>query len=216
MSAPSTSAQFTGTRAYQQATAAYIADRLPAEVSAGIRGNAPDDIKEVPVKWLTIFAREHYTGALQGGELGFGGQGGSMARAMRVTEVDILPKLDAAETGPPGVEGRVVVEIAVTPEMCDHTGVLAQGAVVFFIDECSTLSMVVANYAEGRPSPPGVSCTISVGFHGTARAGTTLRIVNRSLAVGRGVNSGRSDVWCTQQNKIIASGTQTTMPPSLL
>lgn len=226
-SASAASPPLLSTRDYQKFTTNYILNPLPSHLIAHIRGNAPDYIKELPVKWLTIFARDHYDGALRGGKKGFGAQGGDMASQMRVTEVGILPKTDSVPplhtssagsdpAQPAPVEGRVVVEIEVTADMCDQQGLLAQGALAFLIDECSTLSMVVANYAEDRPSPPGVSCNISVGFHGVARQGTTLRIVNRSLSVGRGLNSGRSDVWCTQQNKIIATGTQTTMPPSQL
>ncbi|EAU84249.1 hypothetical protein CC1G_08179 [Coprinopsis cinerea okayama7 len=185
-------------RKNQQETDNFLRSPLPDAVTRDIRGNAPKAVKELPVKWLAVFrnrgnAFSHH-----------------IAERMKVTDVDIVTSVDDGHK----IEGRVVVEVEVTPEMCDGEGVMHQGALVFLIDECSTLSMVVANAAEGRVTPPGVSCSINTLFHSTATAGTKLRIVNRSLAAGYDSNSGRSDVWDSENHKLIASGTQLTMPPS--
>ncbi|KAH6914651.1 hypothetical protein BKA70DRAFT_1368572 [Coprinopsis sp. MPI-PUGE-AT-0042] len=169
----------------------FLISPLPSTLTSHIRGNAPAGIKELPVKWLAVFRHR--------------------GNSMRVVEVDIVPSVDDEEK----IEGRVVVEVDVIPEMRSAEGVLHQAALVFLIDECSTLAMVVANAAEGRNSPPGVSCSINALFHGAATSGTKLRIVNRSLSSSHESNSGRSEVWNVQTHKLIASGTQLTMPPSL-
>ncbi|TFK28958.1 hypothetical protein FA15DRAFT_611077 [Coprinopsis marcescibilis] len=176
----------------------FVDTPLGAELVRRIKGNAPQSIKALPVKWLAVFRNRGNAFAH------------NVADRMRVTDVDVLPRADDKEK----MEGRVVVEVVVADEMCDADGVLSQGALVFLVDECSTLSMVVANANEGRISPPGVSCSINIMFHGSARSGATLRIINRSLASGHDANSGRSEVWDIANHKMIASGTQLTMPPS--
>lgn len=71
---------------------------LPAELLAGISGNAPDEIKELPVKWLTIF-RKHGKGFA-----------GAIAGRLKVTEVSVVAHTD----DPLKAEGKVITEIDVT------------------------------------------------------------------------------------------------------
>lgn len=71
---------------------------LPAEFLAGISGNAPNEIKELPVKWLTIFRKD-----------GKGFAGGITGR-LKVTEVSVVPHPD----DPLKMEGKVITEIDVT------------------------------------------------------------------------------------------------------
>ncbi|KAF8165863.1 hypothetical protein B0H34DRAFT_690749 [Crassisporium funariophilum] len=176
----------------------YLQSRLPVDVMAGITGNAPLEIKELPVKWLAIFRNRGK------------GFAGSVADRVKVTDVSIVPSVD----DPLKIEGKVTVEVDVTPDMCDARGVLHEGCIVYLLDECSTVAMVVNNAAEGRWSPPGVSMTINTLFHAPALAGTKLRIVNSSLASGDQTNAARTQVWDTNNHRLVASGTQLAMPPS--
>lgn len=182
----------------QEMTKLFLETPLDASITDNILGNAPPRVKELPVKWLAIF--------LNSGN-GFCGQ---LADSLKVTEVWIVPSANDPEK----LEGKVVCEIVVTPGMCTPNGVLHQGMTGFLIDECSTLCMVVGNAGEGRNTPPGVSCSFNLLFHAQALCGTTLRIVNHSLGAGWAANSGRTEVWDKDNHRLIASGTQLTMPPS--
>lgn len=71
---------------------------LPAEILAGISGNAPDEIKELPAKWLTIFRNNGK------------GFAGAIAGRLKVTEVSVVPHPD----DPLKMEGKVITEIDVT------------------------------------------------------------------------------------------------------
>lgn len=71
---------------------------LPAELLAGISGNAPNEIKELPVKWLTIFRKDGK------------GFGGAIAGRLKVTEVSVVAHPD----DPLKAEGKVITEIDVT------------------------------------------------------------------------------------------------------
>ncbi|PPR04664.1 hypothetical protein CVT24_011882 [Panaeolus cyanescens] len=51
-------------------------------------------------------------------------------------------------------------------------------------------------------------------FHSPASVGTKLRIINKSLAVGETSNSAKTEIWDVQNNRLVASGAQLSMPPS--
>jgi len=70
---------------------------LPAELLAEISGNAPNEIKELPVKWLTIFRKDGK------------GFAGAIAGRLKVTEVSVVPH----PHDPLKMEGKVVTEIDV-------------------------------------------------------------------------------------------------------
>ncbi|KAF6761928.1 hypothetical protein DFP72DRAFT_591708 [Ephemerocybe angulata] len=182
----------------QEETQQFLALPLDASVIEAIEGNAPIHIKELPVKWLAVF-RSRGNGFCN-----------AVAEKVKVTETWVVPSVE----DPGRLEGKVVCEVEATPDMCNSEGNVHEGVLVFLIDECSTLSMVVANASEGRSTRPGVSCSINSLFHGHARSGTTLRIVNRSLGTGDASNTGRTEIWDKGNHKLIASGTQMTMPPT--
>ncbi|KAF8958497.1 hypothetical protein BDZ97DRAFT_1841709 [Flammula alnicola] len=177
----------------------FLQSRLPEDVIAGITGNASPEIKEIPLKWLSVFRNKGK------------GFAGDIAGRVRVTDVSIVASVD----DPLKMEGKVTMEITVTPDMCNGQGVLDEGCIVFLIDECSTTAMVVINAYDGLNTPPGVSQVINTFYHSTAIVGTTLRIVNRSVATGRESNAGKTELWDTANHRLVASGTQLTMPPSI-
>ncbi|PPQ65513.1 hypothetical protein CVT24_010809 [Panaeolus cyanescens] len=177
----------------------FLETRLPEELMAGITGNVPIEIKELPVKWLGVFRRKGK------------GFSGNIAKRLQVKDVSILPSVDDPEK----LEGIVTCEIDVTPDMCNAQGLLDQGCIVYLLDECSTISMVVGNAAEGRMAPAGVSQTINTLFHSAATVGTTLRIINRALASGFETNSAKTEIWNKQTHRLVASGTQLSMSPSI-
>jgi len=78
-------------------TLRLLQSRLPAELLAGISGNAPNEIKELPVKWLTIFRKDGK------------GFAGAITRRLKVTEVSVVPH----PHDPLKMEAKVVTEIDV-------------------------------------------------------------------------------------------------------
>ncbi|KDR84176.1 hypothetical protein GALMADRAFT_220003 [Galerina marginata CBS 339.88] len=176
----------------------YLQSRLPDELTSGITGNAPLEIKELPLKWLAIFRNKGR------------GFAGSVAARLKVTDVSVVPSVD----DPLKKEGKVVCDIEVTPDMCSERGVLDEGCIFFLIDECSTVAMVVINAYDGLNTPPGVSQTINTFYHNPALVGMKLRLVSTSLSSGLQTNAGRCEVWDTKNHRLVASGTQQTMPPS--
>ncbi|KIM36046.1 hypothetical protein M413DRAFT_449377 [Hebeloma cylindrosporum] len=172
---------------------------LPTGLVAGISGNAPNEIKELPVRWLMIFRKDGK------------GFAGAIAGRVKVTEVSVVPH----PADPLKLEGKVVSEIDVTEDMCNSSGVVDDGCIAFLIDESSTTAMVVINAYSDINAVAGVSQTINFCFHHPAVVGTKLRIVSTSLASGYESNSGRCEVIDMSNHRLVASGTQMTMPPSM-
>ena len=82
----------------------FIKSRLPDELVYQVGGNAPREVKEVPLKWLAIFRSRP------------GGFSNSIARRIKVVEVSIVKN----HNDPFVEEGRMVSEIDVTEGEC-HT-----------------------------------------------------------------------------------------------
>ncbi|KAF9458490.1 hypothetical protein BDZ94DRAFT_102837 [Collybia nuda] len=181
-----------------QSLRSFLETRLEDEVVSLVSGNAPREIKEIPIKWLTIFRNRKISFA------------NSIADRIKVVEVSIVENPE----DPFKIDGRVVCEIDVTSDMLNATGAMHEGCAVFLIDECSACSLAVLNAAEGRPSRPGVSQAINTIFHSQARLGTRLRIVNTSMTGGVEMTSCKAEIWDIQNHRLIASGVQLQMMPS--
>jgi len=173
--------------------------RLPHSAIVDITGNAPVEIKELPIKWLALF---HDNGK---------GFAGSIMSRVKVTDVSIIHDSSTLR-----LEGKVSCEIEVTPDMCDEQGVLAQGCIFTLLDEGTNISMAVASAAEGGWRPGGVSQTINVFFHAPAAIGVKLHLVHSSIASDSQMFSARSEIWDATNHRLVASGTQLTMSPSRL
>jgi len=91
-----------------QSLASFTADRLPSELTSHITGNVPIEIKELPVKWLAVFRNDAQ------------GFAGPVSLHMRVTDVSAHPSPDHAKR----LQGKVTVEIDVTPCMCSSSPTL--------------------------------------------------------------------------------------------
>ncbi|GLB34280.1 hypothetical protein LshimejAT787_0111640 [Lyophyllum shimeji] len=173
-------------------------DGFPDDVIAKVGGNAPPEIKGVPLKWLAAFRARDASFAK------------SVATKVKVVEVSLVQNPeDHCRT-----EGRVVCEIDVTSDMLNATGNMHDGCAVFLIDECSVCSLATLNAAEGREPQVGVSQAINTVFHHPAKLGAKLRIVNTSMSTGEGIGSCRSEIWDTMNHRLVASGVQLQMVPS--
>jgi len=76
----------------------YLESRLPDSMTADITGNAPIEIKELPIKWLALF---HDKGK---------GFAAPIVSRVKVMDVSVLPSMD----DPLRLEGKVTCEIDVT------------------------------------------------------------------------------------------------------
>ncbi|CAA7259320.1 unnamed protein product [Cyclocybe aegerita] len=163
---------------------------LPDSLLDSITGNVPREIKELPVKWLAVFRNEGT------------GFAGNVGERVKVTDVSVVAGVD----DPLRMEAKVTTEVEVTEDMCDSQGVLHEGCIVYLIDECSSIAMVVSNAYEDNYQPPGVSQTINTLFHARALVGTKLRLLNFSVANGDQSNAGRTEVWDATNRRLVASG----------
>ncbi|KAG6879021.1 hypothetical protein C0992_005770 [Termitomyces sp. T32_za158] len=100
----------------QPAQSAHLFDD---DVIAAIAGNAPREVKEVPLKWLAVFRHRKVSFAK------------SIAHRIEVVEVSVVSNPDDKHK----VEGKVVCELDVTEDMINESGYLHEGCAVFLIDE---------------------------------------------------------------------------------
>ncbi|KAF5387650.1 hypothetical protein D9615_000771 [Tricholomella constricta] len=135
------------------AAASILSSDLSDDMISQVAGNAPREIKEVPLKWLAVFRAREVSFA------------NSVAHRVRVTEVSIVKNPE----DPRRIEGRVVCEIDVTQDMLSPTGNMHEGCAVFLIDECSVCALAALNAAEGRDFQVGVSQAINTVFHHPAK-----------------------------------------------
>lgn len=77
----------------------FIKYPLDPEIITMLKGNAPPEIKQMPLKWLMHFRQQGNSFAT------------SVAQRLRVTEVNILPSPD----DPKKLERKVVCEVDVAP-----------------------------------------------------------------------------------------------------
>ncbi|KAG6872720.1 hypothetical protein C0995_007287 [Termitomyces sp. Mi166 len=89
------------------------------DVIAAVAGNAPREVKEIPLKWLAIFRARKVSFA------------NSIAHRIKVVEVSVVNNPDDQHR----IEGKVVCEIDVTEDMLNESGYLHEGCAVFLIDE---------------------------------------------------------------------------------
>ncbi|KAJ3562825.1 hypothetical protein NP233_g9335 [Leucocoprinus birnbaumii] len=135
----------------------FLQGPLAEGLIANITGNAPQEIKELPVKWLMIYRARGNSFSCQ------------IADRIKVVDVSVVPNVD----DPLKNDGRVTTEIEVTPDMCNAQGVLHDGCKVFLIDECSATVLTTINAFEGHGFMSGVSQTMNVLFHAPATIRTT-------------------------------------------
>ncbi|KAF8076893.1 hypothetical protein FPV67DRAFT_1473054 [Lyophyllum atratum] len=102
------------------AARSILSTDFPDDVISQVAGNAPREIKEVPLKWLAVFRARRASFAK------------SVASRVRVVEVSLVKNPE----DPCRIEGRVVCEIDVTSDMLGGTGNMQHGCAVFLIDEC--------------------------------------------------------------------------------
>lgn len=167
------------------------------DIISQIAGNAPREIKEIPLKWLALFRSRKNSFA------------NPITSRVKIVEVSVIQNPEDQQR----TEGRVVCEIDVTegknaseswkytawrlklPDMLSRSGVMDEGCAVLLIDEyglptcyllvfkwywscivrsskhyrCSVCSLATLCAIEGRDTRPGVSQAINTVFHHPAQ-----------------------------------------------
>ncbi|KDQ64051.1 hypothetical protein JAAARDRAFT_52052 [Jaapia argillacea MUCL 33604] len=169
----------------------------PSESSL-IAGNAKPETKRVVTHWLHLFMHRG------------SGFADSVGGKVEVTEISVYPKAEEVER----VEGRVVCEVTVTPDMLNAMGNVHGACYIYLIDICSSLPLSVIGKEAGRDGQPGVSQSLNTVFHAPSQLGDRLKIVSTSITVGVRVMSARCEVWNVTRHRLVASGVHAKMEAS--
>lgn len=78
---------------------ALLQEPLPKEATEGITGNLPQEIKEIPMKWLMIYKHKGNSFAC------------GIAERMKVVDISVVSNVD----DPLKKDGQMTVDIEVTP-----------------------------------------------------------------------------------------------------
>jgi len=167
---------------------------FPPFDASQVKGNAPDDVKELVENLLRAFMVDSKHGFAD-----------SIGARTKVAEVSIRPKA----TAPKREEATVVCELEVQQDMVNGGGNMHGGCSAYLIDICTSLPL--AALVKGNP---GVSQSINMVYHAPATVGTPLRIICTSIAVGGRAMTARGEIWDIKNGRLVASGVHIKMFPS--
>ncbi|KIJ59882.1 hypothetical protein HYDPIDRAFT_64131, partial [Hydnomerulius pinastri MD-312] len=134
--------------------------------------------------------------------------GHSVAKA--VTFVDISAYESQEKHG--RMEAITVAEVVVNKSMLNGAGMLHGGCVAFLIDNCCSTPLVALGLIQ-NVNGVGVTQAMNVFFHSPAPAGSCLRIVSTSIAMGGRIMSARCEVINKQTGGVVASAYLNKMQP---
>ncbi|CAE6528193.1 hypothetical protein RSOLAG22IIIB_00513 [Rhizoctonia solani] len=163
-----------------------------------IKGNAPDDQKQMCIDVLDFYAslKDHFAY--------------SVGQRLKLLEVSVGPMINKKS------QAIVVCEISVEDDMLNLLGTLHGGCAAYLIDICSSIAIAVAPQGVNNPTDwwgkTSVSQALNVLYHAPARSGTTLKIISETIVLGGRAGTVRCEIWDMPNNTLVASGTHTKMP----
>ncbi|KAG9078706.1 hypothetical protein FS749_009230 [Ceratobasidium sp. UAMH 11750] len=163
-----------------------------------IKGNAPDDQKQLCVDVLDFYAEmdDHFAY--------------SVGKRLRIEEVSI------GETVNGKSRSSVVCSIAVKGDMLNLLGTLHGGCTAFLVDLCTSIALSISPKELKDPDnwwgKTSVSQALNVVYHSPARAGSTLKILSETVVAGGRAGTIRCEIWDSTNNILVATGTHTKMP----
>ncbi|KAF8628738.1 hypothetical protein AX15_003749 [Amanita polypyramis BW_CC] len=132
----------------------FLRSPIAEEVISGVKGNAPREVKEAPIRTLQYFHRRpgpsYYA---------------PITEQLTVSEVSIAPSVGSAVK----TDCTVFYKIKVGADMLGSDGTLSVGCVTLLIDETSGASTAAHSVLEGRLGLVGVSQSMNLAFHSTAK-----------------------------------------------
>ncbi|KAG1743728.1 HotDog domain-containing protein [Suillus paluster] len=109
------------------------------------------------------------------------------------------------------MEATTVAEIVVSKSMLNGAGMLHGGCVAFLIDNTPLVALGLIQNINGV----GVTQSMNIMFHSPAPAGSCLRIISTSVAMGARIMSARCEIINNKTGSVVASAYLNKMQPTI-
>ncbi|KAG6333587.1 hypothetical protein ID866_5503 [Astraeus odoratus] len=135
--------------------------------------------------------------------------GHAVAKAVKFVDMNV----SKCEEKQGRMEATTVAEVVVNKTMLNGAGMLHGGCVAFLIDNCCSTPLVALGLMQNI-NGVGVTQAMNVVFHSPAPAGSCLRIISTSIAMGGRIMSARCEVIEKRTGRIVASAYLNKMQPA--
>ncbi|KAF8547205.1 hypothetical protein OG21DRAFT_1425289 [Imleria badia] len=112
------------------------------------------------------------------------------------------------------MEAVTTAEVVVNKSMLNGAGMLHGGCLAFLIDNCCSTPLVALGLIQ-NVNGVGVTQAMNVVFHSPALAGSCLRIISTSIAMGGRIMSARCEVINKGTGNVVASAYLNKMQPAI-
>ncbi|KAJ8585249.1 hypothetical protein M405DRAFT_822088 [Rhizopogon salebrosus TDB-379] len=186
---------------YPQSHRAWVDPKSLANYgdASQIQGNVSHNVKQLILNTFIAYGA--------GDEHCFGH---SVAKAVKF--VDISAQESHEKRG--RMEATTVAEIVVSKSMLNGAGMLHGGCLAFLIDNCCSTPLVALGLIQNI-NGVGVTQSMNIMFHSPAPAGSCLRIVSTSVAMGGRIMSARCEVINKKTGSVVASAYLNKMQPTI-
>ncbi|KAL1936956.1 hypothetical protein VTO73DRAFT_3257 [Trametes versicolor] len=133
----------------------------------------------------------------------------STGSRLEVTEVSLYEREEDKKT-----QMRMVFEVDVNEDMLNSGDTVHGGCSMFLIDVCSFITLYALGIATDRKMRL-VSQALTTVFHAPAKTGAELRIIDTTVAFGARTVTARTEIWDTTHRRLVASGVNSQMQPSV-
>jgi len=130
--------------------------------------------------------------------------GSSIGQRVRLRSVSTRPREDE----PRKTEAKVEAEVVVAADMSNAVQIMHGGCTAYLVDVFAILPVAVTL---GYSGPTLLSQSIVVNYHAPAPIGSTVRIVARTVALGKRSLSLRCELYNTADGLLVASATNNQM-----
>ncbi|KAH7882898.1 HotDog domain-containing protein [Phlebopus sp. FC_14] len=136
--------------------------------------------------------------------------GHNVAKAVKFVDISAYESLEKCGR----MEATTVAEVIVSKSMLNGAGMLHGGCIAFLIDNCCSTPLVALGLIQ-NVNGVGVTQAMNVLFHSPAPAGSCLRIISTSIAMGGRIMSARCEVINKQTGSVVASAYLNKMQPTM-
>ncbi|KAI0745861.1 HotDog domain-containing protein [Earliella scabrosa] len=134
----------------------------------------------------------------------------SVGRKLELKEVDVRKRERDGK-----VQAQVTYALAVGDDMLNIAGTMHGGCAAYLVDLCTSIALVLLSDVMGKPTF-FVSHALHTTFHAPMLLGTTLEIVNTTVAYGARTVSAVTEIWDVTNGRLCATGAHHKMVPSQL
>ncbi|KAG1725347.1 HotDog domain-containing protein [Suillus paluster] len=133
--------------------------------------------------------------------------GHSIAKAVKFIDISVRDRQGR-------MEATTVAEFVVSKSMLNGAGILHGGCLAFLIDNCCSTPLVALGLIRNT-NGVGVTQSMNVMFHSPSPAGSCLRIISTSVAMGARIMSARCEVVNEKTGGVAASAYLNKMQPKI-